>query len=189
MVFLLYFFYFFTLSFVIVLTVLSYFLGYKPMKKEERCNKKTIGIVKGLSNYWYGDIRILSIEYYVDGISYKVVGPKFKYYFTKNLSGFFNSGTTNFSTNLNSKDNLPENLIINSSNNSFVKVTKSPLLKLFPIGSKVDVYYNPKNPKDAYAIRYVKPPKWTSYFLYFVTAFTLLVNIIILIFALTYSIQ
>ena len=36
---------------------------------------------------------------------------------------------------------------------------ESPLLELYPIGSKVDVFYNPRKPKMAYVQRFARPQK------------------------------
>lgn len=43
--------------------------------------------------------------------------------------------------------------------NSFVDIVKNPLVELYPIGSEIDVYYNPDNPKLAYVLRYCNK-KW-----------------------------
>lgn len=43
--------------------------------------------------------------------------------------------------------------------NSFVDIVKNPLVELYPIGSEIDVYYNPDIPKLAYVLRYCNK-KW-----------------------------
>lgn len=168
------------LFFLIVTIIVSYIFGIKPKGKAECCTEKTTGIVIGPSIYTYNDdIRMPSVEYFVNGQRYKVAGPRFKYVLTKNISTPFHNPITQFECNLNARDDLPDHLEIYSSGNSFTRISESPVMKLFPAGTKVNVYYNPNKPKESYVIRYYPPSPWTRYLLYAITAFVLIVNILI----------
>lgn len=146
--------------YAIILGILFYMLYFRYIGQEERCSKKTIGIVKRPSAIRYGDMPIPLVIYKVDGRDYKIAGPKFKLGVHKSFSTPFGNPVTEIDSNLTTRENLPDDLRVTSRGNSFVKIKKSPLMDLFPVGSEVDVYYNPRKPKDAYVHRYVAPSKW-----------------------------
>lgn len=174
------FFIFFGLFFLVVTIIISYIFGIRPKRKAERCTEKTTGIVIGPSIYMYNDnIRMPSVEYFVDGQRYKVAGPRFKYVVTKNIHTPLHDPHTQFASNLNTRDDLPDHLEIYASGNSFIRITESPVMKLFPVGTEVNVYYNPHKPQESYVIRYFPPPAWTRYLLYGLIAFVLILNILI----------
>lgn len=137
-----------------------YIWGIRKWKKGKRCSNHTIGIVRGASTVQYAGVRIPVVEYRVGGRTYKVSGPKFR-------SGSFVSVTTPFAspnaqmeTNLTTRENLPLHLNIRMKKNSFVNVEQSPLFRLYPIGSEVDVFYNPAKPKEAFVQRYEGVAMW-----------------------------
>lgn len=164
---------FIVLPFCIALIILSYIFGTKPYKKGERCTQKTTGIVIGPSHIYYGDVCIPLIKYSVDDVFYRVAGPRFKSAISKNYHSPTNEIVAQHGTNLTSQENLPEKLIIDTTHNSFININESPLMKLFPVGTKVDVYYNPMRPKESYVIRDCPPPVWMRYVLYGLTIFTI----------------
>ena len=63
--------------------------------------------------------------------------------------------------------------------NSFVDIVKNPLVELYPVGSEIDVYYNPDNPKLAYVLRYCNK-KWEFWLTFFGGVLVLVLDIIIL---------
>ncbi|MDO5028695.1 MAG: hypothetical protein Q4E36_05460 [Bacillota bacterium] len=152
---------------------------------EKRCTEKTTGIVSGLSKYYYADIiKLPTIDYYVDGQPYQVVGPRFSYIVARNMDGFLYTKKTNFHSNLTTKDDLPDFLELNTAYES----TENPVLKLFPIGSEVDVFYNPNDPKEAYAIRYVDhvglsklSSKQIKYLIFGLGIFVLVISLLLII--------
>lgn len=146
--------------FGITLALLCYFFYFKNLGKDKRCTKKTTGIVKRPSHIRYGDMPIPLVIYKVDNREYKVAGPRFKTSITTSVSTPFGNPITEVKSNLDTRDNLPDKLIIKTRGNSSIKITKSPLMELFPIGSEVDVYYNPRNPKESYVIRHLEPGRW-----------------------------
>ncbi len=46
------------------------------------------------------------------------------------------------------------NLVINSN----VHISTNPLKEHFPVGTELDVFYNPQNPDKSYVMRFVKNP-------------------------------
>lgn len=147
----------YTLAFAAATLLVWYFFSYKKRKVEVKCTEKTIGKVIRYSRGLYNDIHLPVVEYSVDNISYKVVGPKFKGTIKKTISNPFNNAESEIESNLTTRDNLPETLKLNIKKNTIVSITKSPLFKLYPIGSEVEVYYNPNKPKMSYVQRFIKP--------------------------------
>lgn len=150
---------FYMLAFAIAALLVWYFLFYRKSKYKEKCTSKTIGTVIRYSYVQYSGINLPVVKYEVNGITYKVVGPKFKAGIITSSSSPFHKPETEYRTNIDKKDNLPEVLRLSTKNNSLVHYTKNPLSELYPIGSSANVYYNPKNPKMAYVERWIQPSK------------------------------
>lgn len=163
------------LIFDIAMFLIAYLLGWKSMHKKERCNKKTEGTVIRYSYVRYNGVSLPVVEYFVDGNNYKVVGPKFKAGVKKTFSAPWNSLIAKQETNLNTREDLPDVLKINSTENSFVNIRITPLKDLYPIGSKVDVYYDERNPKVSYVQRYAGTMLFFSFYLPFVLGILFLI--------------
>lgn len=78
---------------------------------------------------------------------------------TKSFSSPFHRAKTDITSNLTTREDLPSVLKLNLRQNSLAGLTESPLLELYPIGSEVDVFYNPVKPKMAYVQRFARPQK------------------------------
>lgn len=141
-------------GFAIALWIVFYFLGLKKINKGNRCTSHTIGKIIRYSNVSYGGFHIPLVEYYVNGMQYKVVGPRFRHSSVITVSNPFNNVNSHFECNLTTRDKLPEVLKVKIWKNSFASITNSPLKNLYPIDSEVDVYYNPRKPKEAFVQRY-----------------------------------
>lgn len=155
------------LIFDIAMFIIAYFLGWKSMHMKERCNKKIEGTVIQYSNLRYNGVSLPVVEYVVNGKNYKVAGPKFKASVIKTFSAPWNNPITNQTTNLHAKEDLPDVLKINAKKNSFVSITTTPLMELYPIGTKVDVYYDENKPKVSYVQRYAGTMHFFSFYLPF----------------------
>jgi len=166
---------------LIIMWILTYFLYFKAKGLDKRCNKKIEGVVKGYSFKTIGDFHLPLVKYIVNNKEYKVAGPKFKSGKVLYISTPFIK-ETEYETNLTSRDNLPDKLIVGIKKNSFASIMQSPLKDLYPIGQKVNVYYNENNPKEAYIDRYVEPSKIMLVF----TIFTTIVCTALLIFLFVY---
>ena len=171
------FFIFFTFFWVAAMLILTYIFGIRPIGKEKRCTAKTKGKVIRPSNIRYGDVRIPLVEYYVGNKRYKVAGPKFKSGAAVSISSPFGNPETEFETNISDRDNLPDKLTVKSRGNSFMSIRKSPLMELFPIGSEVDVHYNPRRPGEAYVHRYEGHSKLMTVMLIVLTVIMMLIFI------------
>lgn len=156
---------FYMLAFAVACLLVTYLVGYRSMTMIKRCNKKTTGTVIGHSAFRYNYVSLPVVEYEVDGKIYKVVGPKFKAGIKKTKITPFNKVVSETKYNIKSKEDLPDVAVLNVESNPFasVVINKSPMVDLYPVDSKVDVYYSSKRPKTAYVQRYVGYPKIFSF--------------------------
>ena len=129
------------------------FSGYLDDKK---CTEKTEGKITRYSNVLYNDISLPVVEYTVDGNQYKVVGPKFLSSVSKTVATPLNSIVSEVKLEGFDNGEIPQVLRYQVRRNSFISVTKSPLMERFPIGGKVTVYYDPNKPKLSYVERPLK---------------------------------
>lgn len=159
----------YTLIFAIVVWILTYRFDLKKINLKKRCTQHVVGQVVRYSSIQYGGNHIPLVKYRVEGREYKVAGPKFKWGRTKTVSTPFVDPHSAIESNLNTREDLPDVLKVTIHKNSMVSVTESPLLKLYPVGSSVDVYYNPKKPKDAYVQRPIGPSKPLMYLMFVVS--------------------
>lgn len=146
--------------FALACWICFYLFGIRKWKKGDRCGVRTMGKVIGSSAIHYGGIPIPLVEYVVDGKVYKVAGPKFRSGVAVRISTPFGSPEAQVETNLTTRENLPLRLKVKMQRNSFVSGYQSPLFQLYPLGSAVDVFYNPKKPKEAFVQRYEGVSKW-----------------------------
>ena len=140
-------------AFAIVCWVVSYFTGRKGSKKD-RCISHTKGKVIRYSSINYGGVHLPLVSYNVNGKEYRITGPKFKGSRVSMITTPTGNVETEYETNLTTREELPDVLIVRMRRNSFVSMQYSPLHALYPVGSDVDVYYNPEKPKEAFVQRY-----------------------------------
>ena len=133
------------------------FSGYLDDKK---CTEKTEGKIIRYSNVLYNDVSLPVVEYTVDGNQYKVVGPRFLSSVSKTVATPLNSVVSEVKLEGFDNGEIPQVLRYQVRRNSFISVTKSPLMERFPIGGKVTVYYDPNKPKLPYVERPLKPGRF-----------------------------
>lgn len=161
----------------LVLFLLSYLLFYKYIVQEKRCKAKTKGVVKKYTLAYRGGensgVHLPIVYYNVDGKEYKVVGPEYKSYVVITKSSPMNE---------NSETYKEENqvLTINRRANSFVDVRTHLMAHIYPEGTELDVFYDPKKPKLAYVLRYCNK-KWAFYLTFFAGAALVVINLLMLI--------
>lgn len=133
------------------------FSGYLDDKK---CTEKTEGKIIRYSNVLYNGISLPVVEYTVAGNQYKVVGPRFLSSVSKTVATPLNSVVSEVKLEDFDNGEIPQVLRYQVRRNSFISVTKSPLMERFPIGGKVTVYYDPNKPKCSYVERPLKPGRF-----------------------------
>ena len=142
-------------------------------RNSKRCTERTEGVIIRYSYALYNGISLPVVEYTVDGNQYKVVGPKFLMAISNIISTPFGSIVSDVKMDNFEDGEIPQVLRYKIYRNSFISLTKSPLMERFPIGEKVTVYYDPKKPKHSYVERPLKPGRYAwltkclAYFLVF----------------------
>ena len=162
-----FFFSIYILAFTIAVWICIYIFVIRKSGKERRCSKCTTGQVIGWSNVKCGDYYLPKVLYIVDGKNYKTAGPRFRYVKSLSISTSFENIETKYETNVTTRENLPPYLEVKVRKNACVSLSESPLAKLYPAGTKVAVFYNPKKPKDAYVERFEGISKPFSILLFF----------------------
>lgn len=142
-------------------------------RNAKRCTEKTEGVIVRYSYALYNGISLPVVEYTVNGNQYKVVGPKFQRAISNTVSTPLGSIVSDVKIDNFEDGEIPQVLRYKIYRNSFISLTKSPLMERFPIGGKVTIYYDPKKPKYSYVERPLKPGRfaWLTrcsvYFLFF----------------------
>lgn len=168
----------FGIFYAVVVAVIAYFFFFRKIGKEERCSCHILGEVIGLSHIRYGDIAIPLVKYEVDHRIYKISGPKFRGGRKLHTSSLKHSPETEVETNLTTREDLPDKIYIKTKGNFFITRYTSPLMELYPVGSKVDVYYNPNKPKEAFVQRCLEPNLKWGYILLVISAIILISSIV-----------
>ena len=143
----------FALAWAVVCAVCWYVFVLSKARRGKRCTEHVDGQVVGASDAHRGEVQLPIVEYTVDDATLRVVGPKFRKTFTTVLPVGSENVESGYETNLTSREDLPQDLCISMPAGSIGKLALSPLAGLYPVGSTVDVYYNPKKPRDAYVQR------------------------------------
>ena len=129
-------------------------------RNAKRCTEKTEGVIIRYSYALYNGISLPVVEYTVDGNQYNVVGPKFIMAISNTISTPLGSVVSDVKMDNLEDGEIPQILRFQIYRNSFISLTKSPLMERFPIGGKVAVYYDPNKPKHAYVERPLRPGQY-----------------------------
>ena len=130
----------------LVLLILSLVFKNKDKKMVEKCTLSTKGKVIKYTLWNNNGIHFPIVEYVVKNTKYN---QRLKYGWIINKSSSFNRIKTEVEN-----DVKEGNLVINSN----VHISTNPLKEHFPVGTELDVFYNPQNPDKSYVMRFVKNP-------------------------------
>lgn len=136
------------------------FFIFSNYRNAKRCTERTEGVIIRYSYALYNGISLPVVEYTVDGNQYKVVGPKFLSAISNTISTPLGSIVSDVKMDNFEDGEIPQVLRYKIYRNSFISLTKSPLMERFPIGGKAAVYYDPNKPKRAYVERPLKPGRY-----------------------------
>lgn len=148
------------LAFAAAIWICFYIFGIRKKNKSARCSMRVTGRVVRYSAVHYNGIHVPLVEYVVDGKTYKIAGPRFSSVVVKTVRTPFEDPNAKIETNLTTREDLPRGLRVKVRRNNFMSVETSPLMKLYPIDSIVDVYYDPRRPKVAFVQRDEGVPGW-----------------------------
>ena len=130
----------------LVLMFLSLIFKSRDNKMIKQCNQKVKGKVIKYTLWNNSDVHFPIVEYIVNNNKY-IQRLKYGWVIIKESS--FKKVDAEVENNVNS-----DNLVISKNSH----ITTNALKEQFPIGTELDVYYNPQNPKKSYVMRYVKSP-------------------------------
>lgn len=144
---------------IIALSLLAYFLGFRKLGIVKRCTCLTEGRVISYSMIRYNGISLPVVEYVIDGVAYRVVGPKFKATATSSWSTPTGPVITEVRSNLIPGQPLPKVLRLNTRGNSLASAMHSPLAEFYPVGGSARVFFNPDRPKESFVERWAGAEK------------------------------
>ena len=149
---------------------------YRYLKEEKKCTMETVGKVKDYERITRGkSVRLPIISFEVNGQEYKTIGPRYKW---------FKTVKTKNPLHINTKQEHaidPYDQIFRQKITGSNIILKNPMQELFPVGSTVPVFYDPRNPKLSYVLRYCNQ-KWLFWLLISVGVIAFILNIILLLF-------
>lgn len=139
---------------IIALSLLTYVMGLRTLGIERRCTGLTEGRVISYSFISYNDIHLPVVEYTVNGVAYRVVGPKFKATVSSSWRTPTGRVITEVRSNLIPGQPLPKVLRLNTRGNSLASAMHSPLAEFYPVGGSARVFFNPNRPKESFVERW-----------------------------------
>lgn len=144
-----------------VLILLAFLIGYKYLIQEKRCSQVVSGTVRRYTLASRGGensgVHLPIVYYTVNGREYKVTGPQYKGYITVEKTG---PARANAAVGWEDGDILQ----VRRSTRAMAAIRANPMEELYPLYSELPVYYDPKNPKNAYVLRYCNN-KWVFWVL------------------------
>ena len=130
----------------LILLILSLIFKNKDKKMVEQCTLTTKGKVIKYTLWNNNGVHFPIVEYIVNDTKYN---QRLKYGWIVNKSSSFNKIKTEVEN-----DVKEGNLVINSN----AHISTDALKEHFPVGTELDVFYNPQNPDKSYVMRFVKNP-------------------------------
>ena len=130
----------------LILLIVSLILKNKDKKMTGQCTMMTKGWVIKYTLWNNNGVHFPIVEYIVNDTKYN---QRLKYGWVVKKSSSFNKIRTEVENDV--KDG---NLVIKSN----AHISTNALKEHFPVGTELDVFYNPQNPGKSYVMRYVKNP-------------------------------
>ena len=163
-------------------------LLWRAKRKNARCTAVVRGTVDDVSAINYDRHHVPLCVYEVDGVTYEIAGPLFEDVRT----------TPETRSNLRTRDALPARLEApaidpelseydTSSNTE--RYMYSALRTLYPLGSEVDIHYDPADPTCAYVQRPVREGWQFVFMLRIVAGVCLLYNLFYLVFYFVFQVR
>ena len=152
------------ISVALILLILSLIFKNKDTKMVKQCNQTTKGKVIKYTLWNNNGAYFPIVEYIVNNVKYN---QRLKYGWIINKSSSFNKVKSKVENDVKN-----DNLVIRSNTH----ISTNALKEHFPVGTELDVFYNPHNPNKSYVMRFVKSPAVKVLFftglLFIILAFT-----------------
>ena len=134
------------ISVALILLILSWIFKNKDTKMVKQCNQTTKGKVIKYTLWNNNGAYFPIVEYIVNNVKYN---QRLKYGWIINKSSSFNKVKSKVENDVKN-----DNLVIRSNTH----ISTNALKEHFPVGTELDVFYNPHNPNKSYVMRFVKSP-------------------------------
>ncbi len=134
------------ISVALILLILSLIFKNKDTKMVKQCNQTTKGKVIKYTLWNNNGAYFPIVEYIVNNVKYN---QRLKYGWIINKSSSFNKVKSKVENDVKN-----DNLVIRSNTH----ISTNALKEHFPVGTELDVFYNPHNPNKSYVMRFVKSP-------------------------------
>lgn len=157
--------------YAIVLVLLAYILYYKYLIQEKRCTSKVSGTVEGHVYKGHYNQHVPIVSYKVQDKEYKIKGPFEKSRIIINISSPRAKKEVTYKE--------INNIMSIRKENSIFSIEKNDKEIEYPIGTKLDVFYDPKNPKLAYVLKYCDN-KWQFYFMITTAVIVFIIDLLII---------
>lgn len=141
---------------LVILSLIGYFAGVRPLGRERRCTGLARGRVVRYAFVRRAGIPLPVVEYEVGGEARRIIGPTFSSVVSTTTSAPFASTIALIETNLKPGRLLPRRLRIRVRENSMLSIAPSPLAELDPVGAQARVFYNPERPQEAFVERHAR---------------------------------
>lgn len=116
------------------------------------------------------------IEYQTNQVVFTITGPEYRSVVVSSVSTpFRKQQETEYTTDI-----YAQSFRYHIRKNSLFSVEGNPMRELFPLGSEIDVFYDPYNPQLAYVLRYANK-KFVFYLLLFGGLLLLTASIVVTI--------
>ena len=130
----------------LIFLILSLIFKNKDKKMVKQCTLTTKGKVIKYTLWNNNGVHFPIVEYIVNDTKYN---QRLKYGWIVNKSSSFNKIKTEVEN-----DVKEGNLVFTS----IAHISTDALKEHFPVGTELDVFYNPQNPDKSYLMRFVKTP-------------------------------
>ena len=130
----------------LIFLILSLIFKNKDKKMVEQCTLTTKGKVIKYTLWNNNGVYFPIVEYIVNNVKYN---QRLKYGWIINKSSSFNKVKSEVENDVKN-----DNLVIRSNTH----ISTNALKEHFPVGTELDVFYNPHNPNKSYVMRFVKSP-------------------------------
>ena len=130
-----------------------FYFGKRALFFEKLCKNTVQGKVVKYTFFNYGgsgNVRWPIVEYSIKEHTYNVIGPKYKGVVTVAKQTPWHEIKTEQDYWISEKGWI--HIRVNA--NSSIRISNNIMEEMYPVGTNVTVYYNPKKPKEAYAGKY-----------------------------------
>lgn len=166
-----------------IMCLLGFLIFGKYLTQQKRCTSRAIGEVVGYTLTIYSSVLRYPIVKFTaeDGNEYKVKGPEYRMHSRVTVAGPFVKHN-----GFNVKENDEKQTIMITSGNLSGEVEyrygENPLAKRYPIGTQLEVFYDPAAPKKGYVKRYCDK-RFMFWLFQGTAAFIVIVNVVVMIIA------